>query len=116
MTDDTLDLDDAALAAQKTVYAAGSFDGRTALISGGAGGIGRACAFLLGRLGARVILAGRDTQKLEAAVIALKARGIDATSHAVDIREAESVASLFAWLDDEKADLDLLVNSAGGQF
>jgi citronellol/citronellal dehydrogenase len=116
MTDETPDLDDSALATQKTVYAEGSFSGRTALISGGAGGIGRACGWLLGRLGARVILAGRDRQKLEAAVTAMKARGIDANSHEVDIREPESVAALFDSLDGEKISLDLLVNSAGGQF
>src|ERR1700741_240652 len=116
MTDETLDLDDSALAAQKTVYAEGSFSGLTALISGGAGGIGRACAWLLGRLGARVILAGRDREKLGSGGHTMKARGIDASSDAVDIREGDSVASLFDWLDGEKGSLDLLVNSAGGQF
>lgn len=116
MTDETLDLDDQALAVQKTVYASGSFGGRTAMISGGAGGIGRACAWLLGRLGARVILAGRDRQKLETAVTAMKGRGIDVSSHEVDIREPGSVSALFNWLDGENVGLDLLVNSAGGQF
>jgi citronellol/citronellal dehydrogenase len=116
MTDETPDLDDSALATQTTVYAEGSFSGRTALISGGAGGIGRACAWLLGRLGARVILAGRDRGKLETAVAAMTARGIGASAHEVDIREPDSVAALFDWLDGEKICLDLLVNSAGGQF
>lgn len=116
MTEETRDLDDAALAGQKTVYAPDSFAGRTALISGGAGGIGRACAWLLGRLGARVILAGRDPKKLETAVSAMTARGIDVRSHTVDIREPSSVSFLFDWLDGEEARLDLLVNSAGGQY
>ncbi len=116
MTEESLDLDDSALAEHKTIYAPDSFSGRTALISGGAGGIGRACAWLLGRLGARIILAGRDPNKLETAVSAMRARGIDVTSHGVDIREPDSVSSLFDWLDGEKATLDLLVNSAGGQF
>lgn len=116
MTEETHELDDSALAEHKTIYAANSFSGRTVLISGGAGGIGRACAWLLGRLGARVILAGRDPGKLEAAVSAMRARGIDVTSHPADIREPDSVSSLFEWLEKEKATLDLLVNSAGGQF
>jgi citronellol/citronellal dehydrogenase len=116
MTEETLKSDDATLAELKTVYAPGSFNGRTALISGGAGGIGRACAWLLGRLGARVILAGRDAAKLETAVAAMRDRGLNAMSHTVDIREGDSVAALFDWLDREKTALDLLVNSAGGQF
>ncbi len=98
MTEETHELDDSALAEHKTIYAANSFSGRTVLISGGAGGIGRACAWLLGRLGARVILAGRDPGKLEAAVSAMRARGIDVTSHTADIREPDSVSSLFEWL------------------
>lgn len=111
-----LDPDDAALAQHPTVYASDAFAGRTALISGGAGGIGRACAWLLGRLGARIVLAGRDPQKLEAAAGALASRSIDAAWHVVDIRDEASVATLFAWLDSHAGGIDLLVNSAGGQF
>lgn len=116
MTDNTLDLDDTTLAEHPTVYAAGSFVGRTALISGGAGGIGRACGWLLGRLGARVILAGRDPKKLDAAVSAMRGRGLDATPHTVDIREPDSVSALFDKLDQDNTTPDLLINSAGGQF
>ena len=116
MTEENLDLDDAALAEHKTIYAPGSFSGRTALISGGAGGIGRACAWLLGRLGAHLILAGRDDRKLDTAVSVMRSRGIDATSYSVDIREPDSVTALFNWLDQNKTTPDLLINSAGGQF
>jgi citronellol/citronellal dehydrogenase len=116
MTDETLDLDDSALAEHTTIYAPGSFGDRIVLISGGAGGIGRACAWLLGRLGARVILAGRDAEKLASAVSAMRGRGVDVTSHTVDIREPDSVSSLFEWLDRENITPDLLINSAGGQF
>jgi NAD(P)-dependent dehydrogenase (short-subunit alcohol dehydrogenase family) len=116
MTEEILDLDDTELAEHRTIYAADSFSGRTVLISGGSGGIGRACAWLLGRLGARVVLAGRDPNKLETAVTAMRARGIEVTSHSLDIREPDSVSALFEWLDREEMMLDLLVNSAGGQF
>jgi citronellol/citronellal dehydrogenase len=116
MTVPELDADDAALAEHATIYAPGAFAGKTVLVSGGAGGIGRACGWLLGRLGARVILAGRDPHKLEAAAGAMTSRGIDAAWHAVDIRDEASVAALFAWLDSATGGIDLLVNSAGGQF
>ena len=116
MSDAHLDTDDEALAGQATIYAPDAFKGRTALISGGAGGLGRACAWLLGRLGARVVLTGRDIAKLGTAVAAMSARGIDARAHVVDIRTPESVAALFDWVDAEVGAIDLLVNSAGGQF
>ena len=78
MSEPNLETDDDTLATLPTIYGAESYIGKTALISGGAGGLGRACAWLLGRLGARIVLAGRDSQKLEAAAKALRAREIDA--------------------------------------
>ncbi|MBN9065871.1 MAG: SDR family oxidoreductase [Rhizobiales bacterium] len=108
-------LNDEALATHPTVYADGSLDGKTALISGGAGGLGRATAWLMGRLGARVVLAGRDKAKLAEAAEAMRAKDIDAGFHALDIREPEAVQALF---DKVGADggIDMLVNSAGGQY
>lgn len=53
------------LATHATVHAAGALGNRVALISGGAGGIGRAVGWLLPRLGAHVVIAGRDPAKLD---------------------------------------------------
>jgi citronellol/citronellal dehydrogenase len=108
-------LDDEALATHPTVYGPGAYRGKSVLISGGAGGIGRATAWLLGRVGARVILAGRNEAKLAAAVQSMTARGLDVTGLVVDIREPESVAALYAEIA-ERGGIDILVNSAGGQF
>lgn len=108
-------LDDEALASLPTVYGPAAYAGRTVLISGGAGGIGRATAWLLGRCGARLVLAGRNRDKLAAAVDALAAKGISATAHTVDIREPESVAELYVRVQAEGG-FDILINSAGGQF
>ena len=109
-------LDDATLATLKTVYAADAFAGRVALISGGAGGIGRAVAWLLGRLGADVVVAGRDAAKVGALAAAMAERGFSATPATVDIREPEQVGALFDRVRGDKGRVDLVVNSAGGQF
>ena len=109
-------LDDEQLATHATVYAADALAGRVALVSGGAGGLGRAVAWLFARLGAHVVAAGRDAGKLDALAQAMAERGLRASAEAVDIREPEQVAALFARVWDEHGRLDLLVNSAGGQF
>jgi citronellol/citronellal dehydrogenase len=113
---ETTELNDHDLATRPTVYAAEALKNRVALISGGAGGIGRATAWLFARLGAHVVLAGRDQAKLDLVVTHLTGHGLKASAHAVDIREPEAVAALFDKIWDEQGRLDVLVNSAGGQF
>ena len=107
--------DDATLATRATIFAPDAYAGQSVLISGGAGGIGRAIGWLLGRLGAKVILSGRDPAKLDDAVQAMRAAGLDANGHAVDIREAEAVDAFFTKIEAEGG-IDILINSAGGQF
>ena len=48
-----------------TVFRDGLLRGQVVLVSGGAGGIGRAICYLVGRLGASVMACGRDEAKLE---------------------------------------------------
>jgi citronellol/citronellal dehydrogenase len=109
-------LDDDALAERVTVYAADAYAGKVALVSGGAGGIGRAIAWLLARLGAHVVVTGRSETKLDPLVEAMTKRGLSASRQVVDIREPEQVGALFDQVWSARGRLDLLVNSAGGQF
>lgn len=111
-----LGLDDADLATMPTVYRPGSFDGQTVLVSGGAGGIGRATAWLLARLGARVVIAGRDAAKLDGAVGAMQKAGLAVAGRSVNIRDPAAIAGLADWIAGEFGGIDILVNSAGGQF
>lgn len=108
-------LDDEALAVHPTIYDPSAYEGKTVLISGGAGGIGRAAAWLFGRCGANVILAGRSQEKLDAAVEVMAGKGLKVSGYAVDIREPDSVAELYARVS-ENGGFDVLINSAGGQF
>jgi NAD(P)-dependent dehydrogenase (short-subunit alcohol dehydrogenase family) len=83
---------------------------RTALITGAGSGIGRASAVALAQAGFTVILVGRRSGPLEAAAADV---GHDALALPCDIRDAESVASVFAEIEARFGRLDLLFNNAG---
>ncbi len=109
-------LSDAQLANQPSSLAAGLFRDRTVVVSGAGSGIGRATAWLAARLGAHVVLCGRTAEKLARVVAALGAAELSAESAQLDIRQRLAVDQLFAGLFERRGGVDLLVNSAGGQF
>lgn len=108
--------DDAELATHATAFAEGSLDGQVVVVSGGAGGIGKAAAWLFARLGAHVVVAGRSEGKIEEVAKAIRAHGLKCSGETVDIREPEGVSSFFERVWSAHGRLDILVNSAGGQF
>ena len=83
-----------------------SLDGRTALITGGARGIGRAIAGALAQAGARVVLADLDRADAEATAREI---GADATGRALDVSDAAACEALAA----EIGPIAILVNNAG---
>lgn len=103
-------------AAEHTVFRSDLFKGRTALVTGGGSGIGLAIARTLGQLGARVVIAARDIERLADAQQSLQADGIEVISLLVNIRDNDSVVALFDGLAEHGIEVDLLVNNAGGQF
>ena len=109
-------LADAELATQPTVYAADALKDQVVVVSGGAGGIGRAIAWLFARLGAHVVVAGRDQGRLDALVADLAGRNLKASAHVADIREPDAVNGLFDTVWAAHGRLDILINSAGGQY
>ncbi|WP_019811208.1 3-hydroxybutyrate dehydrogenase [Saccharomonospora halophila] len=76
--------------------------GRTALVTGGAGGIGRACVETLARAGATVHLVDVDRAAVDVA------REHDAVAHVADLTDPGAV-------DTVPGDVDILVNNAGVQ-
>ena len=102
------------------VFAPGCFEGRTALITGGGSGIGRATAVLLATLGARVAVMGRRPEALEGTVAAAREAGAahEVLTASADVREPEQVDNVLDTLlaDDALGRIDVLVNNAGGQF
>jgi 3-oxoacyl-[acyl-carrier protein] reductase len=82
------------------------FDGRVALITGGARGIGRATAAAFSARGARVVIA--DRQGAEAAAAELGGVGVE-----VDVADAGSVAQAVARILEKLGRIDVLINNAG---
>jgi len=84
-------------------------DGRTAIVTGAARGIGRAIALAFARFGARVAICDREADDLRAVGDEL---GNDHVVEVLDVRDADGVAAFCAALDR----VDVLVNNAGGTF
>src|SRR3990172_4291909 len=70
-----------------TVFRDGLFAGQVVLVSGGAGGIGRAACCLFGRLGASIVACGRDGAKLAGLEAWLGSLGISCLTRSMTIRD-----------------------------
>ena len=90
--------------------------GTRALVTGSTSGIGRAAAVALGRLGATVIVHGRNRDAGAAVVDELDDVGAEATFVEADFADPDAVRGLAAAVRDETDGLDLLLNNAGGFF
>lgn len=106
------------LAVHPTVFAGDALADSVVWVSGGGSGIGRATAWLAARIGARVVISGRKEEKLAAVVDAINSHlGEQRASYQVlDIREREAVDAAFERVAHDVGAIDMLVNSAGGQF
>jgi citronellol/citronellal dehydrogenase len=104
------------LATMPLTFRDGLFDGQVALVSGAGRGIGKAIAFQLARLGAKVAICGRDEARLNATADKLRALGADVLAHPMSIRDPDAVAKLYDAVWTKFGTLDIVVNNAGGQF
>jgi len=99
-----------------SIYRPGLFQNRVAVVTGGGSGIGLAIARELGELGAKVAIASRKKERIDAAKAELKSHGVDALGTTCDIREVEQVNAMVDLVLKELGPIDILVNNAGGQF
>jgi NAD(P)-dependent dehydrogenase (short-subunit alcohol dehydrogenase family) len=99
-----------------SIFAPDLLAGRTALITGGATGLGFAIACEFSRLGARTVLAGRKQENLDKAVQEIVAMGGQAMGVQTDVRNYEQVEKAVAAAVERFGGLDILVNSAAGNF
>jgi 3-oxoacyl-[acyl-carrier protein] reductase len=89
--------------------AAGPFKGRTAIVTGGARGIGLACAARIAAGGGRLALWDRDFERARQSAAALG----DAIAVEVDVTSEKSVAEALSRTEKDLAPPDILVASAG---
>ncbi|KXF75071.1 gluconate 5-dehydrogenase [Paramesorhizobium deserti] len=93
-----------------------NLEGRLALVTGSSQGIGLALATGLAEYGAVVVINGRDAEKVDAAVEALKRAGHKAHACPFDVTDPEAVKAGIDGIEAEIGPIDILVNNAGMQF
>ena len=91
-----------------------SLDGRVALIPGGGGGIGAALAEAFAGAGARVALAGRTAEPLEAAAERVRAAGSEAVVATGDVTSEADCDRIVARTVEAFGRVDIVVNAVGG--
>lgn len=99
-----------------TVYRADLFAGKVALVSGAGSGIGRACALLFARLGAKLVICGRTKVKLDVVADFIRAKGGEVLVVPTDVREPAQIDALFLQAHAHFGRIDYTINNAGGQF
>jgi len=95
-----------------TAKAPDAFVCRTALVTGGGSGIGRAVVAALGERDARVFVADIDLARAKDAAAEVAKGGREAEAFRLDVSNSAAVAELFGVLRQRCAGLDLLVNGA----
>jgi 3-oxoacyl-[acyl-carrier protein] reductase len=91
----------------------GLLDGRNAIVTGSARGLGLAMAERFGEEGARVVLSDIDAAALEEAQSKLTARGLEVSARPADVTDEDAMAALVRHCADRWGTLDVMVNNAG---
>lgn len=90
-----------------------SLEGKVALVTGAAYGIGFAMAEAYAKAGAKIAFNCRGQEHLETALANYKAKGIDAKGYICGVTDEEQVANMVADIEKELGTIDILVNNAG---
>lgn len=109
-------VDDKQLAEWPLVFREDLFAGKTVLVSGAGSGLGKAIAYTFARLGANIVICGRNADRLEISKKWIESFGVSCDSHQMTIRDPEQVKILINNVFSKYGTLDILINNAGGQF
>jgi len=103
-------------AAGASALPAGTYDGAVVFVTGAGTGLGKAIASEYARLGARIVIASRKPEHLEAGQAAIEALGAEVVTVACDIRDPDSVAAAFDEAEARFGLPQILVNNAAANF
>jgi NAD(P)-dependent dehydrogenase (short-subunit alcohol dehydrogenase family) len=94
-------------------YPGFDLNGKTALVTGGTSGLGRAIALGLAQAGAKITVAARDEARIAETVEALSRISEGHAGIRLDVADPASIEAAFGRLKEERGRLDILVNAAG---
>ncbi len=90
-----------------------SLEGKVALVTGAAYGIGFAIAEALAGAGAKIVFNCRNQENMDKALAAYKEKGITAYGYIADVTKEDQVVELVARIKEDLGGVDILVNNAG---
>lgn len=93
-----------------------SLAGRTVVITGGSGGIGRGCAHAFADAGANIVIVSLPPDSIPPVVEEVKARGVEGLGIAADISKADEVEKMVKSTLAAFGRIDVLLNIAGGSY
>ncbi len=93
-----------------------NFANKVVFVMGGTSGINLGIAEAFAAHGARMAVASRSREKVDAALDKLSALGAEARGFAVDVRDVEGVKAAFAGAYEQLGSIDVLVSGAAGNF
>jgi NAD(P)-dependent dehydrogenase (short-subunit alcohol dehydrogenase family) len=94
----------------------GTLNGQVAIITGGGTGMGKSMALMFSKLGAKVVVASRKLENLEATVAEIEAQGGEALAISVDVRDMAQVQNMVNQTTEHFGCIDILINNAAGNF
>ena len=90
-----------------------SLQGRVALVTGSARGLGAAIAACLARQGADVVVSDVPGADLEPTAVAVRSHGVSASCFALDVTKTHAIATTITDIERNAGPIDILVNNAG---
>lgn len=104
------------MAVDKIELSSFSLEGLTAIITGGSGGIGSACAFTFAKAGANIVIASLPPDSIPPVVREVEALGVKGLGLTIDVSNAQQVRSMLDQTVSKFGRVDVLVNVAGGSY